>query len=89
MNFKILFIIGMLFLFTGCTKYFTLGEQETFQELYGKQYRNCGTNDSFVDILEDSSNDVSEAYENCIEDQRKDHWYNFFSDPVYEKSDIK
>lgn len=77
----------VVFFFNGCVaKYFSLGEQETFQELNGKVYKNCGTNASFSNLLEDTDTYSKDAYKNCIIDKRSTI-RNMFGDDVQEGED--
>ena len=81
----------LLLLLNGCSSvigYFSIGEQETFQELYGKSYKNCGVNSSYSDLLEDTDANSKDAYKNCILNPHRSWFKKTFSGD-YEESDMK
>lgn len=82
-------LLIVAFSFNGCfVSFFTIGEQETFQEMYGQQYKNCGTNASFVDLLEDTDFHSAKAYERCIIYRDDSPWWKFgFGKDKYEEED--
>lgn len=85
---SLLLAIFLAFSFQGClAKFFTIGEQQTFQEINGKQYKNCGSDSSFVDLLEDTDAHSKNAYKNCIIVKEK----GWFDDEIKtnEDEDIK
>ncbi len=75
--------------FSGCfVSFFTIGEQETFQEMYGQQYKNCGTNASYMALLEDTEAHSKTAYDHCIIYRDERPWYYFgFGKDKYEIED--